>query len=107
METIDGLLRTWSAELPSPIQMCDGLSHAAQCSEVTAGVEILFANRLAHLRRFVDAAENFPHQCRYVLEMLAACRRHASDAFANHSNHTSRPSPVLQESGKTGAAGFT
>ena len=63
------MLKQRSAELPSPIQMCDALSR--NVPKLPAGVEILLANCLAHGRRqFVEVAENFPDECRYVLEML-------------------------------------
>jgi hypothetical protein len=68
-ENLAEVLKQRSAELPSPIQMCDALSR--NVPKLPAGVEILLANCLAHGRRqFVDVAENFPHECRYVLEML-------------------------------------
>lgn len=51
------------------IQMCDALSR--NVPKLPAGVEVLLANCLAHGRRqFVEVAENFPDECRYVLEML-------------------------------------
>jgi hypothetical protein len=53
------VLKKRSAELPSPIQMCDALSR--NVPKLPAGVEILLANCLAHGRRqFVEVAENFP-----------------------------------------------
>ncbi|MGA7886996.1 MAG: IS66 family transposase [Acidobacteriaceae bacterium] len=68
-ENLAEVLKQRSAELPSPIQMCDALSR--NVPKLPAGVEILLANCLAHGRRqFVDVAENFPGECRYVLEML-------------------------------------
>ena len=45
------------------------------------GVEILSANCLAHGRRqIVEAAANFPDQCRYVLEMLGEVYGHDPEA---------------------------
>lgn len=68
-ENLAEVLQRRSAELPGPIQMCDALSR--NVPRLAAGAEILLANCLAHGRRqFVDVAENFPHECRYVLEML-------------------------------------
>jgi hypothetical protein len=44
-------------------------------------VEILLANCLAHDRRqFVDVAENFPNECRYVLELLGQVYGHDAEA---------------------------
>jgi len=58
--------------------MCDALSRNTPKLE---GVEILLANCLAHARRqFVDVVENFPEECRYVLETLRGVYHH--DAMA-------------------------
>jgi transposase len=74
-ENIAEVLKKRHAELPSPIQMCDALSR--NVPKLPAGVEILLANCLAHGRRqFVDVAENFPNECRYVLEMLGQVYAH-------------------------------
>jgi transposase len=68
-ENLADVLKQRSRELPSPVQMCDALSR--NVPRLAAGTEILLANCLAHGRRqFVDVAENFPRECRYVLEML-------------------------------------
>jgi transposase len=78
-ENLAEVLRQRSAELPSPIQMCDALSR--NVPKLPVGVEILLANCLAHGRRqFVDVAENFPHECRYVLEMLGQVYGHDAEA---------------------------
>ena len=69
-ENLADVLKQRAAELPAPIQMCDALSR--NVPKLAPGVEILLTNCMAHGRRqFVDVAENFPEQCRYVLEMLA------------------------------------
>jgi len=69
-ENLAEVLRQRSAELPSPIQMCDALF--AQCSEVPAGVEILLANCSCFIgrRQFVECGGELPQRMRYVLEML-------------------------------------
>jgi hypothetical protein len=68
-ENIADVLKQRRAELPRPIQMCDALSR--NVPRLPTGVEILLANCLAHGRRqFVEVAENFPNECRYVLETL-------------------------------------
>jgi hypothetical protein len=78
-ENISEVLKKRSAELPSPIQMCDALSR--NVPKLPAGVEILLANCLAHGRRqFVDVAENFPNECRFVLEMLGQVYGHDAEA---------------------------
>jgi predicted nucleic acid-binding Zn-ribbon protein len=72
-------LKKRRAELPGPIQMCDALSR--NVPKLLAGAEILLANCLAHGRRqFVDVAENFPNECRYVLEMLGQVYGHDAEA---------------------------
>ena len=78
-ENLADVLKQRSAELPSPIQMCDALSR--NVPKLPAGVEILLANCLAHGRRqFVEVAENFPDECRYVLEMLGQVYGHDAEA---------------------------
>jgi transposase len=68
-ENLAEVLKQRRAELPNPIQMCDALSR--NVPKLPSGVEILLANCLAHGRRqFVEVAENFPSECRYVLELL-------------------------------------
>jgi transposase len=59
--------------------MCDALSR--NVPKLPAGVEILLANCLAHGRRqMVEIAENFPNECRYVLEMLGQVYVHDAEA---------------------------
>ena len=49
-----------------PIQMCDGLSQ-----NIPDAFATILANCMAHARRnFVDVAEIFPDECRFVLEIL-------------------------------------
>lgn len=65
-ENIADVLKQRVRELPPPIQMCDALSR-----NTPKGVETLIANCLAHGRRqVVEVVENFPEECRYVLETL-------------------------------------
>ena len=69
-ENLADVLKQRAQQSSPPIQMCDALSR--NVPKLSAGVEILLANCLAHGRRqFVEVAVNFPGQCRYVLEMLA------------------------------------
>jgi transcription elongation factor Elf1 len=78
-ENLAEVLKQRSTELPSPIQMCDALSR--NVPKLPAGAEILLANCLAHGRRqSVDVAENFPDECRYVLEMLGQVYGHDAEA---------------------------
>ena len=65
-ENIGDVLKHRAAELGPPIQMCDALSRNA-----SEDFKTILANCLTHGRRkFVDVVENFPAECRYVLELL-------------------------------------
>jgi transposase len=67
-ENLADVLKQRAGELPTPIQMCDALSR-----NTPKGVETLIANCLAHGRRqVVEVVENFPEECRYVLETLGS-----------------------------------
>jgi transposase len=67
-ENIAEVLKQRASGLPAPIQMCDALSR-----NTPKGVETLLANCLAHGRRqVVEVADNFPEECRYVLETLGS-----------------------------------
>lgn len=68
-ENLADVLRQRASDLGPPIQMCDALSW--NTSKLSEGVEVMIAHCLAHGRRqIVDVAENFPGECRYVLEQL-------------------------------------
>jgi transposase len=65
-ENLAEVLRHRAKELAAPIQMCDALSR-----NEPKGVATILANCNAHGRRqFVEVAENFPTECRFVLETL-------------------------------------
>jgi len=67
-ENLADVLKQRAAELKAPIQMCDALSRNSPKL-----IETLLANCLAHGRRqFTEVAENFPDECRYVLESLGS-----------------------------------
>jgi transposase len=71
-ENIAEVLKQRAHELPAPIQMCDALSR-----NMPKGVETLIANCLAHGRRqIVEVVDNFPEECRYVLETLRGVYRY-------------------------------
>jgi transposase len=81
-ENIAEVLKLRDDQLPAPIQMCDALSR--NTSKVK-DIAILFANCLAHGRRqFVEIVENFPEECRYVLETF--CSVYRNDALAREQN---------------------
>lgn len=67
-ENIGEVLKRRDRGLPAPIQMSDALSRNKPKLE---GITTLLAYCLAHGRRhFVEVAENFPQECRHVLEAL-------------------------------------
>jgi hypothetical protein len=102
-ENIAEVLQQRSAQLKSPIQMCDALSR--NVPKLNAGVEILLGNCLAHGRRqFVEVAANFPDECRYVLEMLGRVYGHDAEARERGLTpeerlqlHRERSGPVMEE----------
>jgi transposase len=66
--------------LAAPIQMCDALTR-----NLPGELETIVAHCLAHgRRRFVEVADHFPEECRYVLESLAVVYR--NDAIARERN---------------------
>jgi len=65
-ENLAEVLSKRASELGPPIQMCDALSR-----NPPKEFQVILANCIAHGRRkFVEVAENFPEECRYVLEQL-------------------------------------
>ena len=68
-ENILDVLRQRAQDLERPVLMCDGSSWPT--SKLGPGTEVLLAQCLAHGRRnFVKVLDNFPEQCRHVLEAL-------------------------------------
>jgi len=54
-----------------PMLMCDALSRNVPKSDGADSFAVILGNCLSHGRRyFVDVAENFPAECRFVLETL-------------------------------------
>jgi hypothetical protein len=99
-ENLDQVLQHRAAELAQPLVMCDALSRN-EPKEFAA----LLANCLAHARRqYVDQVENFPGECRHVIESLREVYRFdeltreppLSDAqrLAFHQEHSR---PVMDE----------
>ncbi len=65
-ENLADVLAKRAAELPKPIQMCD-----AQSANTAGDFETIVAGCTSHARRrYVDVADNFPEECRFVLEIL-------------------------------------
>ncbi len=65
-ENLAKVLKRRAAELPAPIQMCDGLSR-----NVPGDFETILSQCLVHARRkYVEVADQFPDEVRFVLETL-------------------------------------
>jgi len=91
-----------AGELEPPMHMCDALG-----SNIPGSFATVLCNCLAHGRRqFVELVDNFPRECRYVIEILAQvyandehCRaRKMSPAqrLAHHQAHSAAPMLTLQ-----------
>src|ERR1700724_733706 len=102
-ENLAEVIRRRAPALGAPIQMCDALSR--NVPKLSEGVEILLANCLAHGRRqFVEVAQSFPQECRYVLETLgrvyyhdAQARQHQLSAQERLQFHQQHSAPVMEE----------
>lgn len=76
-ENLEEVLKKRDHNLPPPIHMCDALAR-----NIPKGLQIILANCLTHGRRnFVDILDNFPDECRYVIEQLAIVYK--NDDIAN------------------------
>lgn len=75
-ENLSALLAQREADRARPIQMCDGSS-----SNTAGELDTILANCLAHARRyFVEVTDNFPDECRHVIDTLSDVYLH--DAIA-------------------------
>ena len=91
-ENLASVLRLRSAEAAPPIQMCDALSR-----NVPAEFETVLGNCLAHGRRkFVEIADFFPEECRFVLETLRDVYR--NDELAREQGMTPEQRLALHQS---------
>lgn len=102
-ENLADVLKRRADDLPPPIQMCDALSRNGP--KLAPEREPLMGNCLAHLRRnFVEVANNFPPECRYVLETLGevygndeAAREQAMTADQRLAYHQARSGPLMEQ----------
>jgi transposase len=100
-ENLADVLKQRAAESGAAIQMCDALSWNAP--KLPEGVELLVAHCLAHGRRqMVEVAQNFPVECRHVLENLgevyrndAATRDGGMTAEGRLRFHQQHSTPIL------------
>ena len=75
-ENLEDVLSRRAETLSAPIQMCDALSR-----NLPGDLKTIVAHCMAHgRRRFVEVADYFPDECRYVLESLSVIYR--NDAIA-------------------------
>ena len=75
-ENLAQVLKHRAAELEQPIQMCDALSR-----NLPKSFQTILANCSAHGRRkFIKPIENFPEECRFVLESFKEIYHHDDEA---------------------------
>ncbi len=99
-ENLKDVLARRAADCAAPIQMCDALTR-----NLPGKLQTILANCLAHGRRqFVDVAEQFPEECRHVLESLGVV--YHNDALAREQHltreerllfHQLRSGPTMKE----------
>jgi transposase len=78
-ENLAKLLQKRDVGSPAPIQMCDGLSR-----NLPKKFAIVLSNCLVHGRRqFVNIVDNFPAECRHVLEALREVYHYDAEAKTN------------------------
>ena len=98
-ENLTEVLKKRASDLPPPIQMCDGLSRNNPSDEF----ETLLSNCITHGRRnFVELVENFPEECRHVIESLrvvyktdAIARKQQLNPEARLELHQKESGPVM------------
>jgi transposase len=97
-ENLADVLAQRVAALPKPIQMCDALA-----TNTAGEFETLVAGCTSHARRrYVDVAEDFPAECRFVLETLrdvykndAAARKQEMSPEQRLSFHQAESGPLM------------
>lgn len=99
-ENLADVLRKRASELSPPIQMGDALTR-----NLPEGHKVIASNCLAHGRRkIVDEIENYPAECRYLLEKLHIvyevddqCRQQKLSDQERLSKHQRESAPVMAE----------
>lgn len=97
-ENLTAVLAQRPPSLGPPIQMCDALER-----NLPQGHEVIESNCLCHARRhIVEQVENFPSECRQVLEQLgivfaneALCKRNGWSGEERLRFHQERSAPVM------------
>lgn len=99
-EAMNELLKQRPEHLPPPIQMCDAASR-----NIPKEFKTILGNCLVHARRqFVDVVTSFPHECRYVIEILAEVYRNDEETKTQNmspsrrlSYHKQYSKPLMQK----------
>jgi transposase len=99
-DNLGAVLAKRAAELEPPMHMCDGLA-----ANIPSEFATVLCNCLAHGRRkYVELADNFPAECRHVIEMLAKvytndahCREHAMSPQERLVYHQTHSGPLMRE----------
>lgn len=108
-ENLEQVLRRRAEELSPPIQMCDALSR-----NTSGDFETIVGNCLVHARRaFVEVADRFPDECKYVFETLrevfrndAAARERKMSADERLDFHREKSGPLMEKLQAWGRAQF-
>jgi hypothetical protein len=98
-ENLGAVLKRRAAELPTPIQMRDALS-----SNMTSDFDTLLSHCISHARRrYVEVAESFPEEVRFVLETLrevyktdAVARQEGDSAEERLQRHQKESEPRMK-----------
>ena len=103
-ENLGDVLKHRSKEAKAPMLMCDALSRNVPKPSDPDSLTVILGNCLSHGRRhFVDVVNNFPDECRYVLETLGEV--YGNDRLAREQNlnpqerlalHRERSSPLMK-----------
>ncbi len=98
-ENLADVLAQRATKLPKPIQMSDALA-----ANTAGDFESIVANCLSHARRkYVEVAEDFPEECRFVLETLrdvykndAAARKQELSDAKRLALHKAESGPLME-----------
>ena len=99
-ENLAAVLEQRDEELPPPIQMGDALTR-----NLPRGHEVIGSNCIAHGRRkIVDEIDNYPAECRFVLERLALvyklddeCKKRGASDEERLLAHQQQSAPLMEE----------
>lgn len=97
-ENLENLLNFRDNEMEIPIQMCDGKK-----DNIPKENETIVSNCLAHARRkYVELIDNFPDQCKYIINVFKAVYQNESEAQESNlspeqrlKHHRSKSLPLM------------